>query len=269
MPNEGNIVHPITVIGIGRSGTTLLQACFQAHPDVQALNETGGLIFGLAAGAFECPLPSKARFANEYEYAGYVIRETLLAIEPSKKPFWFHKPIGLPKLVNWCWQEGQRTSSGFPVEWYWKVLLGAFPEAIYIFCLRNPWDVVLSWQRFAGWEQVDIWRDIADAYEAIEMGWGRLRDTYFFEDFIDDPELVLMHMCRSIGVQFHSSMLTSFEERQAMRPEDTIMRDYRSSWDDCVDPSLSHDDAEKIVKIWKLNGRHFDSPRQHRDLFVF
>lgn len=269
MPNERNIAGPITSIGMGRSGTTLLQACFQAHPEVQALNETAGLIFGLAAGAHECPLPSKQHFQDEAEFAGHVIRNTFIATEPSHKPVWYHKPIGLPKLINWGWQDGRRTASGFPVEWYWKVLQAAFPHSIYVVCLRNPWDVVLSYERFTGWAQVDVWRDIADLYEAIEIGSEKLQHVFFFDDLIEEPEKALRDVCDSVGARFISDMLSGFAERQAMRAEDPILRDHRMKWPGCVDPRLPDADIERIVRIWRSKGRQFDSPLQHKNLFRF
>ena len=269
MPNESNATRPITLIGLGRSGTTLLEACFSAHPLIQTLNETAGVIFGLAAGAFQCPLPAKQRFDDDALFAGHAVRTAMTALEPSDKPYWFHKPGGLPKLINWDWQAGRRTATGFPVEWYWRVLKAAFPEALFITSLRNPWDVVLSWERYIGWRQEDVWQDVADIYDMLEAGSAEIAYTIQFEAFMTNPECVLQHILSLAGIPFDAAVLEGFSIPQAMSPGTEPRLHYRAEWDRCIEPPLAPDQAAKIVKVWSAAGHRFESPDRFAGIFQF
>jgi hypothetical protein len=264
-----NVESPITLIGNGRSGTTLIEACLNLHPQIQTLNETGGIIFGLAAGACESYVPAKEKFASNEDFAGFAIRQTLLSIEPTERPYWFHKPIGIPKLIDWRWQQGARTVSNFPVEWYWKVLMAAFPSGKFMTCLRNPWDVVLSWERFAGWSQRDVWRDVCDVYEALAFEKGNLRLTVFFDDLIETPEKTLRYMLEAVGAPYDDAVVRRLAEPQAMKSGDQIKRSHKDRWDHAIDPKLSDDDVERIVYRWKSAGKSFESPSHLRNLFQF
>ena len=45
MPNEDNILRPITLVSYGRSGTSLVHNILAAHPDIEGCGETMPLIF--------------------------------------------------------------------------------------------------------------------------------------------------------------------------------------------------------------------------------
>ncbi|HVZ07133.1 sulfotransferase family protein [Rhodopila sp.] len=269
MPNETNIARPLTLIGLGRSGTTLLEACFNRHPQIQTLNETSGLIFGVAAGAFESALPSKERFSDPYAFAGAAIRTTLMALEPSDRLFWFHKPGGLPKLISWVWQDGRKTPTGFPVEWYWRVMKSAFPRSLFITSLRNPWDVVLSWERYIGWRQQDVWHDVADVYDMLDTGFADIGALVFFEDLITQPEQTLRAILSLAGVPFDDAVLAGFAQPQALKPGDQPRAHHREDWDRCEPPPITEDGRERIMRVWRAAGRSFGSPPRFADLFPF
>jgi Sulfotransferase family len=269
MPNSSNATRPVTLVGLGRSGTTLLEACFKAHPRMQTLNETSGLIFGLAAGAFESPLPAKSNFTDPYSYAGFAIRTALTALEPSDKPFWFHKPGGLPKLINWEWQEGRRTGSGFPVEWYWRIMKAAFPGALFVTSLRNPWDVVLSWERYIGWRQEDVWQDVADIYEMLDTGSANIGCWLFFDDLVAAPDETLRRVLSFAGIPFHPAVVSGFRCPQAMRPGHSPKPNHQEDWHRCIPPPITPAQAARIVKVWSDAGRSFQSPERFADLFCF
>ncbi|WP_193143402.1 sulfotransferase [Fluviibacterium sp. MJW13] len=45
MPNRTNLTAPICLVGLGRSGTTLVTNIFRRHPGFQSLGETANLVY--------------------------------------------------------------------------------------------------------------------------------------------------------------------------------------------------------------------------------
>ena len=268
MPNMENAGSPITLLGIGRSGTSLLEACFRTHANVQSIGETSGLIFSIANGAHSAMIPSVHKFPDRYDYDGHAIRQLLVALEPSNRERWFHKPIGVPKLVSWWQLPGEKTTNGFPVEWYWRVLDAAFPTAKYIACLRNPWDVVLSWERFAGWKQKELWRDVLITYRVIARGMDRFEVIVTFDDLINRAADTLERVFRAVDLPVTGQALAAYNTPRSMKGH-KIMNSHRESWSSCERPNISEEEAADIVAIWKQLGCGFESPDEYASLFRF
>jgi hypothetical protein len=268
MPNLGNAGSPITLLGIGRSGTSLLEACIRTCPNVQSIGESSGLIFSTACGAHSTLIPSVHKYPDRYDYDGHAIRQLLIALEPSDRERWFHKPIGVPKLVSWWQLPGEKSTNGFPIEWYWRVLEAAFPAAKYLACLRNPWDVVRSWERFAGWNQKDLWRDVLITYRVIGRGMSRFDLIVTFDELINRAEDTLERVFRAVDLATTGQALAAYEKPRSMRGH-KIMNSYREFWSTCERPNLSEEEASDIVAIWKQLGHEFESPDEYASLFRF
>ena len=268
MPNKDNVKAPITLLGIGRSGTSLLEACFKAQPNIQSIGESSGLIFSAASGAHSTLIPSANRFPDRYEYDGHVIQRLLMAVEPSGRERWFHKPIGVPKLISWWQLPGAKITNGFPIEWYWKVLDAAFPDGKFLACLRNPWDVVLSWERFTGWKQKDLWRDVLICYQMVTHAVDRFDMILFFDDLINRPAETLEQVFRAVDLPMVDGALAAYDKPRSMRGN-KIMESHRDSWDSCEKPNLSAEEAMQIVGLWKHLGQSFDSPAAYKSIFPF
>lgn len=268
MPNAANADAPITLLGIGRSGTSLLEACFRAQPNIQSIGESSGLIFSTASGAHSTLIPSANKFPERYDYDGYVIRELLVALEPSDRERWFHKPIGVPKLISWWHLPGEKSTNGFPIEWYWRVLDAAFPRGKYLACLRNPWDVVLSWQRFAGWKQKDLWRDVLISYRMISHGFDRFNVILTFDDLIHRPAETLEKVFAAMDLPMIEGALAAYEKPRSMKGN-KIMDSHKESWATCERPNISSEEASEIVAIWRRLGYSFESPDEYASFFSF
>ncbi|HLY55730.1 MAG TPA: hypothetical protein VKS60_09245 [Stellaceae bacterium] len=269
MPNKDNVDRPITLMGIGRSGTSLLESCFRRQKTMQTLGETGALIFGTAAGAPIAEMPSKQAFEDRYAYCGHTVRTLFVNLEPSDRDTWFHKPIGLPKFIRWGALPGEKTPEGFPLEWYWRVLESAFPEGAWLCCLRNPWDVVLSWERFAGWRQEDIWRDVGIVYRILRHRMERFRKILLFSDLVDHGETTLKDLFALLGLPWSDSLLEPFKYKVSVKPDHEIMKDYREAWGSARRPTVTDEVAELIVGTWKFAGGEFESPAQFQGVFPF
>lgn len=268
MPNASNADSPITLLGIGRSGTTLLEGAFRAHPNVQSIGESADIIFSTANGAQHSGIPSRNKFSSAAEYTGFVVRQLLVAIEPSPKERWFHKPAGVPKLIPWARLPGEKSAGGFPLEWYWQVLESAFPNGKYLACLRNPWDVVLSWERFRGWEQKHLWRDVLITYRIVSYRFEKFSKVFIFDDFISHPKETLELVFNSVDLPMLDSALNVFNAPRSMGGNE-IKTSHSDNWETCQAPPLSEEEADCITKVWKLAGKTFESPKRFQSLFKF
>jgi hypothetical protein len=268
MPNIKNAGSPITLLGIGRSGTSLLEACFRNHANVQSIGETSGLIFSTANGAHSALIPSVHKYPDRYDYDGHVVRQLLIALEPSDKERWFHKPIGVPKLIAWWQLPGEKTTNEFPIEWYWRVLEAAFPTGRYLACLRNPWDVVLSWQRFAGWNQKNLWRDVLISYRVISRGMDRFNIITTFDELINRPRETLENVFQAVDLPMAEKALAAYDKPRSMKGN-RIMNSHKEFWSTCERPNISEEEASDIVAIWKQSGYSFESPDEYASLFRF
>ena len=166
-----DLLSPITLVGIGRSGTTLLENVFKSCEDVYATGETGGLIFGTYIGSeasfFHSPILD---YSNREVYKSSVVRalfDKLFPINDNNYKHWFHKPAGIPKFIPWKQYREESDNSEFPVTWYWHVMNEVFPNSKYICVLRNPWEIVISRVVFSGWKEEGGWEDIKILYDIL------------------------------------------------------------------------------------------------------
>ncbi|HWA80523.1 MAG TPA: sulfotransferase, partial [Acetobacteraceae bacterium] len=121
-PSETNAEHPspVLIVGMPRSGTTLLEQIISSHPDVAAGGELGfweqrGLAWEAALAGGIAP-PDPAALASDY-------RAILRAISP----------------------DAFFVTDKMPTNFLWLGLIGAsFPEARIIHARRHPLDTCLS-----------------------------------------------------------------------------------------------------------------------------
>jgi len=98
-------------------------------------------------------------------------------------------------------------------------LLSAFPGARFVYLVRDPRDMALSWKRSSNHpggvtRAVDIWHE--DQKQAILM-YSMLRDygkiyVLRYEDLISEPEAELSRLCGFLGIGFEKGMLEFYRE---------------------------------------------------------
>lgn len=266
MPNFDNVIQPVSLVGLGRSGTTLLQAAFAQLPQFQVCGETLGMIAALWSGATTSYLNndflSQQRIQLHHEEKPpHYIRACLCTICPSRKREWFHRPIGLPKFLNWESLPGWKSKvTRFPVQWYWDVLTQAFPLARYFTIVRSPWDVALSRREHSGWDLQSMLHDIAVTYELYEASGDRIRHVAFFDELVQHPAPTLKQVCDAVEVEFSPKMLTAFERFHAPVPGRSPKREHRESWNDFNGLQLESTMLEKILMFWRQYGRELEVP---------
>jgi hypothetical protein len=165
MPNAANVEAPINVLGIGRSGTTMLCAAIASALKFQNCAETATAVFATYAAHLQGLSDDRTGggTANSILAIG-AVRGALIGAMPTDKSGWVQKVAGIPKNLRWedVITPTDREYGGdfaFPYTWYWTVLERCFPRSINILSARNPLDIVASRQSMSGWQPKETWRD--------------------------------------------------------------------------------------------------------------
>ena len=203
MPNRENIRRPITLVGAGRSGTTLLTDVFRAHPDCESLGETGDAIFS-CYHHLQSTLPFCGPFFDAENASGLAreaVYASLLSFATSERARWFHKPIHVPKVHRLF------DDTEVFLRWWWEAQRTLFPEALVFTVLRDPSDVVVSSMR--RWN-----RSLERAVGELELLYRWLlhessccRFALRFEELVDEPERSVRALLGRVGLPFDERCL--------------------------------------------------------------
>lgn len=216
VPTLPTTMHPevVQMLGFPRAGTTLLETVLTAHPLVEAFEEIPS--FGAAlSGIDSARAPSGSILDPERTFATARARY-------------------YQQITSW-----RRKSSAEvlvdkdPIRSAYAVLMRRlFPEWRYIFCIRHPFDVVLSCfkQRFIPNPAMENFRSIDDAaklYDFTMTQWFREHtledaDVHYvrYEDLVTKFDQVTADALAFLGVGWDDSVL-HFGETAANRAKRT------------------------------------------------
>ncbi|MEL7106569.1 MAG: sulfotransferase [Pseudomonadota bacterium] len=266
MPNPGNVTRPVTLLGLGRSGTTLMSKTFARHSQFQSCDETGGLIFGVWEGSKQTFMPLDVEdwhLADKPdEKAAFYVQKTLAATCPSDKPRWFHKPAGIPfTYMDFHKLPGARGPvTQIPVEWYWTVLRKTFPEATFMTILRNPFDVAVSRMQHTNWKPVDVLQSAAKYMEIFLYGRDHFDLVLSFEELTDDYEASIRRACLAAGCDFEPGMLTAKTKNHAAVEGRAPKSHHRDDWSVFADLEIPQSYIALFEEVWDVLGRPFEAP---------
>ena len=217
--------HPVFVVGMPRSGTTLLSRLLGAHPGLVMAPETHyftrcwtGVPVADTADAlrmldrlFQQPgvqdmaltPEEKARVRDHVQSApdpthGDVLRALLDTYAArSGAPAWGEKTPDHLRFV--------------------PEMTRQFPEAVVVAIVRDPRDVCLSlqsmpWSRATLPEQAWTWRTYARLVEQYRHDYEGRFYALRYEDLIAEPKASLRDVCAFLGTSFQSVMLGEQEE---------------------------------------------------------
>lgn len=224
MPVEPDIERLVTVCGVGRSGTSLLQSMLAAHSELAMPPETH----------FFCSYLRNKRKRRAVQRAGRAAFASVIANDKH-----FHR-AGIP--VEILVKPGNLTTADFDpssayhhfLKFYAKrerkgrigekdprlidylgELSRLFPSALIIHIVRDPRDVVASRMK-ARWSSGRPYWLHALVYRAQialgrEQGQKYFPRTYLeirYEDLIESPAETLRTICKHIDLPFEASMLS-------------------------------------------------------------
>lgn len=225
----------VVVAGVGRSGTSLIQAMMHAHPNVSFLPETHffrryvGPTFVNAWWSIRGARSFADRLEGDREFrrAGLGVGEVMSPFLSNGGPFRPHKAY--VRLLELHRQREAVTIVGDKdprLIDYLPALARRVPRVRVIHVIRDPRDVLVS-RRKASWSKGR--RDVSHlvAYRA-QMVRGRktgrewLGDGYLevrYEDLLRNPRESLTRMCQHIGVEYDPEMMSFGQKAEELVAE--------------------------------------------------
>jgi hypothetical protein len=215
-------------VGVARSGTTLLRAMMDSHPDITIPPESW-FVTELAARRqrYEARQGFDAeRFATDLvaheRFAGWGIDEDdLRAALREAKPCDYSGAIRTV-FSHWATRQGKPRygdkTPGYVTEL--PLVAALFPEARIVHLIRDGRNVALSYSVELGASVLDairLWRArVRDARSAGRaLGHGRYREIRY-EELVTDPDTTLRAVCSFIGLPFSDRMLRHWEHAPQM-----------------------------------------------------
>ncbi len=207
---RGKPVTPVFIVGMPRSGTTLVEQILASHPDVFGAGElkTVG----------ETMLEIQHAIGNKAPFPDYLAHSTAELLEHAAR----RHLQRLAKLRGK--QRGRLVSNKMPQNfWYLGFIHLLFPNALIIHCKRNPLDTCLScyFTNFAdGNEFASDLDDLAAYFEQYyrimahwrEAGVPMLEMPY--EDLVRSPEASSRKLVEYCGLEWDESCLTPHKTRR-------------------------------------------------------
>lgn len=195
---------PIFIIGMHRSGTTLLEQMLDGHPQVHGAGEL-------------YDFTSAMRYQTDHHCQG-VIDQTI--IERASAPGFDFKAVGERYLQGLAWRLGgkpyvtDKLPSNFLNAGF---ICQALPQAKLLHMVRDPIEVCFSNLRelFSNanpysYDQIEL-ADYYIQYHRLMMHWretypGRILDIRY-DRMVRDPEAVIREVCAFCGLDFVPQML--------------------------------------------------------------
>jgi Sulfotransferase family len=237
METEQKTISPVFVVGIVRSGTTLMSMTLSAHPAIAIAPDTH-YINGWAQRNRHLRLSQPADFERFWEafsgdkrfgYLGIDADEVQRCIEANQRYSFRGVYLSILEIFAASLQKrrwGEKTP--FSAD-YLDTLFGWFPDARVVYMLRDPRAVVSSLLKIPWLAEVGV--------EAHALSWANgvrralanegdpriLRVRY--ETLVHEPTEVLEHVCQFLGEAYSPDMLDS---RHTLRA--STLRD-RQGWE--------------------------------------
>lgn len=247
----------IFIVGVGRSGTSLLQSILHAHPAITCLPETHffrryvarflvrrGVEIG-GVGRFLAKLEEDPEFDRLGLEPRTLLKPYLNNRRPFRLPDVYRRLLAVHRdradEVRYVGEKDPRVLD------YLGELRVLLPGVRVLHIIRDPRDVLLSRMK-AGWSEQYPWLLHPMIYRA-QLTWGRMTGMRSFgkdyreiryEDLLVDPERELSAVCDWLGLRFSPTMLkfgdsaadlVSEEEkdwkRETMGP---LLKDNRGKW---------------------------------------
>jgi hypothetical protein len=214
----GHTPMPI-IVGVPRSGTTLLRFMLDSHPSLSIPPETGFLAWPLhwlkilapREGLFRAitRLPLKSGPWTDFGLSAEALRQRLRQIEP------FDLAEGLRSFYRLYAQKQSKARFGDKTPLYcrhMKSIETLLPEAHFVHMIRDGRDVALSLRTMPFAPATDIpslavyWRKLVQKARRSGLECGAYLEVRY-ENLVREPARVLQSICDFIELEFDAVML--------------------------------------------------------------
>lgn len=228
----GTTEAPIFIVGVPRSGTTLLAALLAAHSRLSCGPETHVLSFARGAGrssrSFQKNWPQTGvEFLEANEHVGKSVIDNYGVSREAVHKQLEHWEPGLQSLLR-VLPELERIRAG-KARWVEKtpnhlgevqLIRKLFPDSPIIQIVRDPRDVALSltkvpWGRRGFLQGLEYWRQFQTASRRFFETDPRSK-VLKYEDLLLDPVRTLQTLCEFLGESFESEMLDTSKSGAAV-----------------------------------------------------
>lgn len=219
------IRHPIFIVGMPRSGTTLLSKMLDAHPDIVISPETQFFSLspfdvteqGKAAAQTGLQFLLQQPDVQKMDFTDAEIRQVESAIDGAPAP---GAATAFEALVRTYADRFQVEAWGEKTPDHLEhvpTIARLFPNAVFVGIVRDVRDVCLSlrglpWNRDTMVESVWKWRRYVQKSETYQQTFS---DRYYevrYEDLVMQPGEVLKSICRFLNAPFSPRMLAFYSE---------------------------------------------------------
>lgn len=215
MPNARNVDAPVTLVGPGRSGTTLVTQIFRRHPDFFAVGESVDLVWSTYR-QLDRHLRNTGRFPGDRSLAETKrdgVHGLLCGTYPSPERFWFHKPIFVPSVSR-----GFASPEEFRA-WFWQAADEIFPRGRFLTVLREPADnaasIMVRWNN----SEAQAFARLEECYRLMLHADSRVGLVLPFEELQDRPEDSTRRLLAFAGAPYDAACLAPFSRAQAPNPD--------------------------------------------------
>ena len=206
--------HLIFVVSMPRSGSTLLQHIIASHSSVASTAEPW-ILLPLVYALRENGLKAEYN-AN----IGYIALDEFLQqlLDGEEQYYAAVRGMALELYDSYLVEHNKERFLDKTSRYYLILpeLFRIFPEAKYVFLVRNPLAVLASfldsmvwgdWKRFG---EPGIRNDLLDGYRLIRRGiryFGDEAVVVRYEDLVSNPEITVKTLCNQIGLGYEPGML--------------------------------------------------------------
>ena len=221
--------RPIFIVGVPRSGTTLLRVILNKHPNIAICDETYFFYYVYSRRRAFGDLTredNRRRLVEAYLGTWRISRlgldrqelESRLLREGTDYRAFFSSLLGAYAESRSKPRPGEKTPQHAE---HVEALFDWYPDATVIHVVRDPRDVVASlrsvpWGRSSAVANARLWVDLTGAAEraAGRRGFISLR----YEDLVTHPEDSLRSLCRTLGEPYVPEVLSDPSQETPDRP---------------------------------------------------
>lgn len=226
----------IFIVGVGRSGTSLVQSMFAAHPKVSCLPET----------AFIRRMIYRGYLDSVYKKHGIGVVTQVLSSDKYFHRTGLNPTTVVPRATN---QGGlldaavyrQMLASYTGKDYIWvsdkdpraieflPLLKVVFPSVHVIHVFRDPRDVLASKKKAAWSKNGHVWKHIFANKVQFRLGhwlgtklFGENYHEIRYESLLSNPDQMLSDLCRDVGLEYDKGMLCFAEAAKKLVSEEEM-----------------------------------------------